>query len=150
MADDDRLALLSELERSDEAIMAELAELDELYAAVEDLRERAVELASSSLASPKSAPPQPQAVQEAERALAEARTTAGTPPRSWRGPRPKATWKASQLRVASSSGRVTIFTSPSGMPLRPVSMPPRSRPEQRRPAGSWASWRHVRGSSQQR
>ena len=36
---DDRLALLRELERADEAIAAELTELDGLHAAVEELRE---------------------------------------------------------------------------------------------------------------
>ena len=42
---DDRLELLRELEQADEAVAAELTEVDELYAAVEELRGRALELA---------------------------------------------------------------------------------------------------------
>ena len=41
---DERLALLRDLERADEAVAAELAELDELYTEVEELRGRALEL----------------------------------------------------------------------------------------------------------
>lgn len=41
---DERLALLRDLERADEASAAELAELDELYTEVEELRGRAHEL----------------------------------------------------------------------------------------------------------
>ena len=44
MTPDERLALLRDLERADEAVAAELAELDELYTEVEELRGRALEL----------------------------------------------------------------------------------------------------------
>ena len=44
MTPDERLALLRDLERADEAVAAELAELDELYTEVEELRGRTLEL----------------------------------------------------------------------------------------------------------
>ena len=69
---DDRLALLRELERADEAIAAELAELDGLHAAVGELRERALELQELFAG----LPGERAAVEEAERALAKAQAAA--------------------------------------------------------------------------
>ena len=73
---DDRLELLRELERADEAVAAELTEVDELYAAVEELRGRALELASCSLALPERRAAAAEAVREAELGVADARAEA--------------------------------------------------------------------------
>jgi hypothetical protein len=73
---DERLALLRELERADEAVAAELAELDELYAAVEELRRRALELGDLLASLPERRAAAAAAVREAELGLAEARTSA--------------------------------------------------------------------------
>jgi chromosome segregation ATPase len=71
MAADDRLALLTELERTDEAIGAELAELDELSAAVDGIHRRAVELGELFARLPEEREAAAAAADEAERALAE-------------------------------------------------------------------------------
>jgi hypothetical protein len=71
MAADDRVALLRELERTDEAIGAELAELDELSAAVDGIHGRAVELEELSARLPEERKAAATAVDEAEQALAD-------------------------------------------------------------------------------
>jgi hypothetical protein len=73
MAVDERLALLAELERTDEAIGAELAELDELAAAVTGVRGQAVELQELLVRLPEERGAAAKAVDEAERTLGEAR-----------------------------------------------------------------------------
>jgi hypothetical protein len=73
---DDRLALLRELERADAAVAAELAELDELYAAVEELRGRALELDELFASLPERRAAAAEAVRGAELSLAEARAAA--------------------------------------------------------------------------
>ena len=73
---DDRLELLRELERADETVAAELAEVDELYAAVEELRGRALELEDLFASLPDRRAAAAQAVREAELGLAEARIAA--------------------------------------------------------------------------
>jgi colicin import membrane protein len=72
----DRLALLRELEQADEAIAAELEGVDELYRAVEELRERALELQEFSARLPAERASAAQAVAEADRARGEARAAA--------------------------------------------------------------------------
>ena len=72
MADDERVAFLGELERADEAVGVELAELDELYDAVEDARRLAVELQELELRLPAECSAAADTVAEAERAAAEA------------------------------------------------------------------------------
>jgi hypothetical protein len=72
---DDRLELLRELERADEAVAAELTEVEELYAAVEELRGRALELAELSVALPGRRAAAAEAVHAAEAGVAEARAT---------------------------------------------------------------------------
>ena len=73
---DDRLDLLRELERADEAVAAELTEVDELYAAVEELRGRALELAELLASLPERRAAAAEAVRESELGLAEARAAA--------------------------------------------------------------------------
>ena len=73
---DDRLELLRELERADEAVAAELAEVDELYAAVEELRGGALELTELLASLPERQAAAAGAVREAELGVAEARATA--------------------------------------------------------------------------
>lgn len=73
---DDRLDLLRELEQADEAVAAELTEVDELYAAVEELRGRALELAELTVALPERRAAAAEAVRESELGLAEARAAA--------------------------------------------------------------------------
>ncbi len=70
---DDRLALLRELEQADETIAAELADADELYAAVEDLRRRALELQEFLARLPGERADAAEAVSSADRAREEAR-----------------------------------------------------------------------------
>jgi hypothetical protein len=72
MAVDERLALLAELERTDEAIGAELAELDELAAAADAIHERAVELERLFARLPEEREAAAAAVEEADQALAAA------------------------------------------------------------------------------
>ncbi len=72
---DERLALLRDLERADEAVAAELAELDELYAEVEDVRTRALELQELFASLPDARVAAAEAVVEAERRLAETRAS---------------------------------------------------------------------------
>jgi chromosome segregation ATPase len=72
MAVDERLALLGELERTDEAIGAELTELDELDAAAETIRARAVELDDFFARLPEEREAAAAAVEEARQAGAEA------------------------------------------------------------------------------
>jgi DNA repair protein SbcC/Rad50 len=72
MAGDGRLGLLAELERTDEAIGAELAELDELSAAVAGIRGRAVDLRQLLARLPAEREAAAAAVADSERALAEA------------------------------------------------------------------------------
>ncbi|MET1009751.1 MAG: hypothetical protein ABWY96_06870 [Gaiellaceae bacterium] len=73
---DDRLELLRELERADEAVAAELTEVDELYAAVEELRGRALGLADQLVALPERQATAAEAVREAELGVAAARREA--------------------------------------------------------------------------
>jgi hypothetical protein len=75
MADDERVAILGELERADEAVGVELAELDELYGAVEDVRGRAVELQELELRLPAERAVAAEAVVSAEHAVADADRT---------------------------------------------------------------------------
>jgi hypothetical protein len=69
---DERLALLRELERADEAVGTELTELDELYASVAEIRGRAVELQELFAQLPEERKAAAAAVRETETALAEA------------------------------------------------------------------------------
>ena len=71
MADDERVAILGELERADEAVGVEQAELDELYDAVEDVRRRAVELQELQLRLPAERALAAEAVVGAEHAVAD-------------------------------------------------------------------------------
>ena len=73
---DDRLDLLRELERADEAVAAELTEVDELYAAVEELRGRALELGELLVSLPERRATAAAGVREAELGVAAARTEA--------------------------------------------------------------------------
>ena len=72
--DDERLALLHELEQADEAIAVELVEVDELLEAVESLRTGALELESFFASLPTERAAAAAAVDDAEHALAEAET----------------------------------------------------------------------------
>jgi hypothetical protein len=74
--DDQRLALLRELERADEAVAARLEVLDGLYAAVEELRERALELKGFFARLPGERQALADAVEEADRAFEDARVAA--------------------------------------------------------------------------
>lgn len=65
---DDRLALLRELERADEAMAAELVDVDALYGDVEELRERALELQDFFARLPVERAAAAEAVAEADRA----------------------------------------------------------------------------------
>jgi hypothetical protein len=69
---DQRLALLRELERTDGAAGAELAELDELYASVAEIRGRAAELQELFARLPEQREAAAAAVEETETALAAA------------------------------------------------------------------------------
>jgi DNA repair exonuclease SbcCD ATPase subunit len=73
---DDRLELLRELERADEAVAAELTEVDELYAAVEELRGRALELEDQLAALPERRAAAAEAVRAADLGVADARAAA--------------------------------------------------------------------------
>lgn len=73
---DERLALLRELEREDEATMGRLEELDGLYARVEELRERALALQAFFERLPTERSAAAAAVEEADLALADARRAA--------------------------------------------------------------------------
>jgi len=73
---DQRLALLRELERTDEAVAAELAETDELSAEVDALRARALELQRFFACLPDERTAAAEAVAEADRGLTEARAGA--------------------------------------------------------------------------
>ena len=73
---DDRLELLHRLERADEAVAAELTEVDELYAAVEELRGRALELADQLASLPERRAAAAEAVRAADLGVAEARAAA--------------------------------------------------------------------------
>jgi colicin import membrane protein len=73
---DDRLALLHELERADEAVGAELVELDEIHAAVEELRGRALELRNFFAELPGERRAAAAALEEAGLILDEARAAA--------------------------------------------------------------------------
>jgi hypothetical protein len=70
--DDERLALLHELERADEAIAAELVEVDELLRGGEDLRQQALELESFFTRLPEERSAAANAVRESDRTLTEA------------------------------------------------------------------------------
>ena len=72
----DRLELLRELERADEAVAAELTEVDELYAAVEDLRGRATELGELLASLPERRATAAAVVRKAELGVADARAEA--------------------------------------------------------------------------
>jgi hypothetical protein len=72
----DPLELLRQLERADEALAAKLAEVDELYAAVEELRGRALEVRELLATLPERRAAAAVAVHEAEEALGEARAAA--------------------------------------------------------------------------
>lgn len=72
MAPDERLGLLRELERSDEGIATELGELDELHAAVEDVRGRAAGLVELLAGLPADREAARAALNEAAKAFAEA------------------------------------------------------------------------------
>lgn len=76
MAGDERLALLRELELADEAVAAELAEIDELSTGVEELRSRALDLTSLFATLPQERAAATAAVVEADRLLGEARAAA--------------------------------------------------------------------------
>jgi chromosome segregation ATPase len=70
---DERLALLAELERTDEATGTELAELDELAVVVAGLRKEAVELHELLARLPEAREAAAGAVDESEQALGEAK-----------------------------------------------------------------------------
>ena len=74
--DDARLALLTELERADEEVAATLAELDELYADTEAVRERALELEAFFVRLPAERAAADSERDRARRAEAEAREAA--------------------------------------------------------------------------
>jgi hypothetical protein len=73
MALDERLALLAELERMDEATGAELAEIDELSAAVAEIHRQAVELHELLARLPEEREAVARAVDESGRELADAK-----------------------------------------------------------------------------
>ena len=73
---DYRLELLRELERADEAVAAELAEVDELYAAVEELHGHAFELADQLASLPERRAAAAVAVREADLGVAVTRAAA--------------------------------------------------------------------------
>lgn len=73
---DRRLAFIRELEQADEAVAAVLAELDELYAACEALRGRALEVEAFLERLPGERAATARAEEEARVAVEEARTTA--------------------------------------------------------------------------
>jgi hypothetical protein len=73
---DRRLAFIRELEQADEAVAAVLTELDELYAAGETVRERALELEAFLVRLPGERSAAALAEEEARAAAAERRTTA--------------------------------------------------------------------------
>ena len=73
---DERLALLRELELSDEAVAAELAELDELSTEVEALRAQALELTSFFSSLPEARAAASAEIVEADRLLGQARAAA--------------------------------------------------------------------------
>ena len=74
--EDRRAALLRELERADEAIAAELAEVDELYVACETARGRALELEAFLGRLPDERAQAAREVEETRRAAASARAAA--------------------------------------------------------------------------
>jgi hypothetical protein len=76
VSEDARLALVRELERADEEVAALLTELDELFARVETLRRRALELEAFFARLPAERTAAGRAVQETQRAAAEADETA--------------------------------------------------------------------------
>jgi chromosome segregation protein len=73
---DERLELLRELEREDQAAVAKLEELDALYAAVEELSQRALELQATLERLPEEWKAASEAVEDADRALADRRVAA--------------------------------------------------------------------------
>jgi hypothetical protein len=73
---DSRLALIRELERADEEVAGVLAELDELYADTETLRERALALGAFFSRLPAARAGLTEAVEDAERDAASAAETA--------------------------------------------------------------------------
>jgi hypothetical protein len=77
MAADERVRLLGELERADEVVAAELVELDELHASVEEARGRAAALVEQLERLPAERAAAERALAEADRALADAREAAG-------------------------------------------------------------------------
>lgn len=76
MMADGRVELLHELERADEAAAAELAEMDQLFADVLELRTRALELREFFERLPEDRAAAARAAEEAVRMLAEARAAA--------------------------------------------------------------------------
>ena len=76
MNQDARLALVRELERADEEVAALLTELDELYADVEAVRDRALELEAFFARLPAEREAARAAVEETRREAAEAEETA--------------------------------------------------------------------------
>jgi hypothetical protein len=77
VSEDARLALVRELERADAEVAAVLSELDELYAAVEAVGARAVQLEAFLTELPVERAAATAAVEETARALREAEETAG-------------------------------------------------------------------------
>jgi hypothetical protein len=73
---DARLALIRELERADEEVAALLAELDELYAATEEVRTRALVLEAFEARLPAAQAAAAKALEETRRAAATAQETA--------------------------------------------------------------------------
>jgi hypothetical protein len=76
VSEDARLALVRELERADEEVAAVLAELDELYGAVEEVRSRALELEAFFERLPAERAGASATVEERDRALARAEAIA--------------------------------------------------------------------------
>jgi hypothetical protein len=99
MAGDGRLGLLQELERTDEAIGAERAELDELAARAAALVGRAVELRELLARLPEEREAAAAAVVEAEGALAEAQEAV------WRAGKELATAETGQDRERIAAAR---------------------------------------------
>jgi hypothetical protein len=91
VSEDARLVLVRELERADEEVAALLTELDELYARVETLRRRSLELESFFARLPAEREAAQRAVEETQRAAAEADETA--------------TRAAAELGAAEASGK---------------------------------------------